>query len=90
MDIIFSTKLEFPLIEVILLLAFSTVFLLSQRIKLALITNYLFVLYWGYIFNRNLFFSQLGENTNTYISLYFGFGLIVAMLSMIGFLRSDN
>ena len=90
MESILLTKLEFPLIEIVLLLSLSTVCVLWQRIKLALLINYLFVLYWGYIFNRDLLFNKLGDAAGFCISLYFGFGLMVVGFSLIGFIHSEN
>ena len=52
MDILYSTELAIPIYQVGLLMIFSTLGLLFGRIKLALLINFIFVLYWGYWLNR--------------------------------------
>ncbi|MBW1769650.1 MAG: hypothetical protein JRJ17_00525, partial [Deltaproteobacteria bacterium] len=52
MEFFMLAELTVPLFHIALLLALSTLALLLGRVKLALLVNYLFALYWGYIFNR--------------------------------------
>ena len=89
MEFILSTELSLPLIQIILLLSFSTLFLLFGRVKLALLTNYLFTLYWGYLFNRELLFHA-SEASGYYVVLYFGVGLIIAICALFGFLNTPE
>ena len=48
MELIMSTKISIPFMQILLLLIFGTLFLLFGKIKLALMTNYLFTFYWGF------------------------------------------
>ena len=89
MEVILSTNLSLPLIQIILLLSLSTLFLLFGRMKLALLTNYLFTLYWGYLFNRELLFNA-SQTSGYYITLYFGFGIVIAICALFGFLHSQE
>jgi hypothetical protein len=83
MDVFLTTKLGVPMLHIILLLTGSTAALLFGRIRLALLVNYLFTLYWGYILNRNLFDSL--KQPDLFYSLYFGFGVAIALLGALGF-----
>jgi hypothetical protein len=55
MESIFSSEITIPLFEVILLLILSTIAFLFGRLKLAILINYCFTVYWGYILNFNIF-----------------------------------
>lgn len=85
MELFSATELTFPVYQMILLLVLSTISLLYGRIKLALLINYLFTLYWGYFFNRDLLITYMIE-PYYFITIYFGLGLFVAIMATIGFL----
>jgi len=89
MEFLSSTELTVPLMEIVMLLSLSTMFLLFSRMKLALLTNYLFTLYWGFLFNQD---SLLGlvKGSNAFIILYFGFGLSIAACAVFGFLSANR
>jgi hypothetical protein len=88
-DFLTSSQLAIPLSSLVLLLVLSTGAMLFGRLKLALIINYCFTLYWGYIVNLDLFTSQGVLKLNTYTLLYFGFGLIILFLALIGLMHSE-
>lgn len=90
MEIFLDTQLAVPLSQVALLLGLSTLALLFGRVRLALLINYCFTLYWGFFLNPS-FHSDLGELVlNTYTYIYFGAGLIIVVLALIGFLASKD
>ncbi len=84
-----STQLAVPLSNVIMLLVLSTGAMLFGRLKLALIINYCFTLYWGHIVNIDLFTSGGLLKLNTFTLLYFGFGLIILILALIGLMHRE-
>ena len=86
MDFFSSMEISVPLSQIVLMLSFSTLALLWGRVKLALLVNYLFTLYWGYIWNRELLVGSNLEKVEYVHSFYFGFGLIIVILALIGFL----
>ena len=90
METFFLAQLTIPLFDLTLLLAFSTLALLLGRVKLALLINYLFALYWGYIFNREIFVGSDLEKLNHFSVFYFGFGLIIVVLALVGFLARQD
>ncbi|MBU2028145.1 MAG: hypothetical protein KJ814_11095, partial [Proteobacteria bacterium] len=82
MEFFTSTQLAVPLFQVIILLVLSTGALLFGRLRLALIINYCFTLYWGYIINIDLFTGGGLLKLNTFTILYFGFGIVILILAL--------
>jgi len=86
MDVVHSAVLSVPVIQLSLLLLLSTLALLYGRIKLALLINYCFTLYWGYILNMDVI-QETGQGiTDTFTYMYFGFGILILVLAMVGFI----
>lgn len=85
MDFFYATELAVPAPQIILLLMLVTGALLFGRVKLALLINYIFTLYWGYFFNRDVLLDY-AQNVDYFVLIYFGFGFLVVIFAMIGFL----
>ncbi|MEW5735754.1 MAG: hypothetical protein AB1921_12920 [Thermodesulfobacteriota bacterium] len=81
-----QTQLLVPAYQIGLLLLVSTIALLFGKMRLALILNYLFTLYWGYILNRSTLLGSGLENLSNFTAIYFGFGLAIAVLAAFSFL----
>lgn len=90
MDFFSSTELSVPVMQVALLLILSTVSLLAGRLKLALFINYCFTLYWGYIANTGILSAEGAAKIDNFTFIYFGFGIIVALLAMVGLMMNKN
>lgn len=86
MELFTSAQLAIPALQVALLLALSTGALLIGRLRLALLINYCFTLYWGYVANLDLFSAGGLTRFNGYTALYFGFGFVIVLLALIGFM----
>ena len=84
MEFFQTTQLAVPLMQCMLLLLLSTIGLLVGRIKLALLLNYIFLLYWSYVLNAELFDSL--EKAGMFKSMYIGFGIVVVILAVVGFI----
>lgn len=85
MEFLRSTELVVPLYQIALLLVISTLALLFGRMKLALITNYLFTMYWGYGFNREYLIGHQVTDFTLFTLIYFSFGLIIVIFAVLGF-----
>ena len=86
MEVLQSLVLSVPVIQLLLLLLAGTGALLFGRIKLALLINYCFTLYWGYILNMDVI-QETGKNvTDMFTYGYFGFGVLILALAMVGFI----
>jgi len=90
MEVFYSTSFSVPMIQLSLLLVLSTFALLFGRIKLALLINYCFTLYWGYILNMDVIQDAGQGITDTFTYMYFGFGLIILMLALFGFISQRD
>ena len=89
MEFFYSTELYVPIFQIALVLSLSTLALLFGRAKLALLINYLFTMNWGYLANREYLLGSGLEKLNYYTAAYFGIGLLVALLALIGFIYSE-
>jgi uncharacterized PurR-regulated membrane protein YhhQ (DUF165 family) len=91
LDILTEATLEIPLIQIILLMSISTVSLLFGKVKLALMANYIFILYWAYFFNRDLLLEMGGPDNFQYIVVfYFLFGIVIILVAAFSFLFQRN
>ncbi len=86
LEFLTQTKLLIPLIQIILLMSVSTLSLLFGKLRLALLVNYIFILYWAYIFNRNLLTDLSPTNFQYITAFYFLFGIIIVMVAAFSFL----
>lgn len=90
MDVIYSIELAIPLYQLGLLLALSTLGLLFGSVRIALIINYVFVLYWGYGLGREAVLGEGAPALNLFNFCYFGFGLAIIVLTLIGLLHRTD
>jgi hypothetical protein len=83
MEILSMTEISIPITQMILLLLLSTGALFFGKLKLALLINYLFTLYWGYGVNRDFLVGSGFEHLSGFTILYVGFGLIIAAVALV-------
>ena len=90
METLYTTQLSVSLLQVALLLALSTVALLFRSMRIAILINYGFLLYWGYMGNSALFTEEGIFKFNSFTIYYIGFGLVIVILATISlFLHHD-
>ena len=90
MEFYYTAKLSIPLIQILLVLLLSTVALLYGKKRLALLVNYTFIFYWGYLYNR-AYLQGFSLNKVDFVSIsYIGFGLVIVALIIIGFLSPSE
>jgi hypothetical protein len=90
MDLIHSAELSIPILQIVMLLLLSTVALLFGKVKLALLANYMFTMYWGYGFGWEYLKNSGFANLDYFTYIYFGFGFIIVAMAIIGFLAPSN
>ncbi|MEE4262135.1 MAG: hypothetical protein V2I56_05555 [Desulfobacteraceae bacterium] len=90
LDFLLSVNLSIPMIQLILLMLMSTMSLLFGKLKLALIINYIFILHWGYIANRDNLIEMGFENFQLISIIYFLFGLGIILVAAFAFLFQRN
>lgn len=89
MEILYTTQLAIPLFQVVLLLFLIALSTLFGRMKMAILITYLFTLYWGYFSNRDLLFNYI-QDLEYFVFMYFGFGILVAILAILGFMAHKS
>jgi len=90
MDLIHSTELSIPILQIVMLLLLSTVALLFGKVKMALLVNYMFTMYWGYGFGWEYLKNSGFANLDYFTYIYFGFGFVIVAMAIIGFLAPSN
>ena len=90
MDLIHSAELSIPILQIVMLLLLSTVALLFGKVKMALLINYMFTMYWGYGFGWEYLKDSGFANLDYFTYIYFGFGFVVVATAIIGFLSPSN
>ena len=90
MEMFHSAELSIPLTQISLLLLLCTLALLFGKVKLALLINYMFTLYWGYGFGWEYLQKYGFSNLDYFTYIYFGFGLIIVIMALIGFIAPSN
>ena len=86
MEFLFEIERSIPLFQIVFLLLFSTVAILFGKMKLALLINYSFTVYWAYFFNKDYLLDLGPEKFSYYTGIYFAVGLLMLFLAAIGFL----
>lgn len=85
-----ETEISIPIYQVALMLVATTLTLLMGRVKLSLLINYLFTLYWGFIANSHMVLGEGAEKFSTFTMFYLGFGFIIAILAAVAFLLHSS
>ena len=86
LEFLLTTNLAIPMVQLILLMLVSTISLLFGKLRLALIINYVFILHWGYISNRENLVEMGFENFVLISIVYFLFGLGIILVASFAFL----
>ncbi|MFO7984953.1 MAG: hypothetical protein R6U38_03750 [Desulfatiglandaceae bacterium] len=84
MDKVMSAELTVPGYQLGILVLIVIFSLLLAKPKLGLMVTILFVMYWGYWTNLE---TMVGApiQFNTFTLIYFGFGVAVTLLALLGF-----
>jgi hypothetical protein len=83
MELLSMTEISIPVIQMVLLLLLSTGALFFGKLKLALLINYLFTLYWGYGINKDFLVGSGFEHLSEFTILYVGFGLVIGAVALV-------
>ena len=87
MEALSSTSTTIPIMQIVLLILFSTLALLFGRQKLALLINYLFVFYWGFGVNSQNQAMLSPDISVWFTSSYIIFGCMFIVFCLIGLLN---
>jgi hypothetical protein len=81
-----KTPVPIPTIELLVLLIILTVSLVFKATRVGLLTAYIFVFRWGWLFFRETFHGQ----NESFLFGYLTFGALVILLSAIAWLKSSD
>ena len=84
LDIFLDTNVMVPSSQMFLYIFLVSLFLLFRRHQLCILSTFLFSFYWGFILNRELFISRLG-NVELFLFLYLICGFLVVLMAVISF-----
>jgi hypothetical protein len=87
--IFLDTNMVIPANQMFLYMVLVSLFLLFGRHHLCILTTFLFSFYWGFIFNKDLFISRLG-NAELFMALYLICGFLVVVMAIISFFTKEN
>lgn len=90
MELFSMTEISIPVTQMVLLLLLSTGALFFGKLKLALLVNYLFTLYWGYGINRDFLVDSGFQHLSGFTILYIGFGLIIAAVALVSLISEHG
>lgn len=84
MDTLMAAELTIPVYQLGILVIVVIFSLLLAKPKLGLIVTFLFVMYWGYWTNlKNIVGAPI--HLDTFTLIYFGFGIAITLLALLGF-----
>jgi len=89
-DFLLNANLSIPMVQLILLMLMSTISLLFGKLKLALLSNYVFTLHWAYVANRDNLIGMGFENFQLISIIYFIFGLGIVLVAAFAFMFQKN
>ena len=86
LEIAKQTNVPIPTLELLVLLVILTISLIFKSTRVGLLTAYLFVFRWGWLFIQETFHGQ----HDTFVVSYLTFGLLVTVLSVVMMIRSSD
>lgn len=89
MEFFLYSDFQIPAAQIILQILLSSFALLFGRIKLALLVNYIFVFYWGFLSKQTGIYDQVSNMAPSSLYAYLIFGLLIVIVALIGFLQED-
>ncbi len=78
-----SAMISVPLGQMVLFTLVISFCMIGSKFKLDLLVTYVFVFYWGFIFNQSAFIDAAGQ-ASTGLFAYAFFGIIMIVVALIG------
>ncbi|MBZ0156688.1 MAG: hypothetical protein K8I29_10840 [Alphaproteobacteria bacterium] len=84
-----TSTLTIPFGQMLIFVVINSFCLLLGKYKLGLLVSYCFVLFWGFISNREFFIDTFGQTTWGLI-IYVLSGIVMVVVLIIGFFQSSR
>ena len=88
MESLQEMQLTIPVAQMALFIALISFSMLFARYKLGLSITFCFTFYWGFIYNKDVFFTSL-EGSSPYLFLYFFSGFLLLLFALFSFVSED-
>jgi len=85
MEILNETYIYVPMLQIMGLLLLNTLLIIIRKQGWAMVINFLFIVYWGYILNMDRLMNDGGPG-GYYLGAYFGIGLVLTVFASLGFI----
>ncbi|MCC6347180.1 MAG: hypothetical protein IT388_08350 [Nitrospirales bacterium] len=84
-----TSMLAIPFGQMLIFVVINSFCLLFGKYKLGLLVSYCFVLFWGFISNREFFIDTFGQTTWGLI-IYALSGIVMVVVLIVGFFQSSR
>lgn len=81
-------QLTIPVAHMVLFIALISFSMLFARYKLGLSITFCFTFYWGFIYNKDVFFTTF-EGSSPFLFLYFFSGFLLLLFALFSFVSED-
>jgi len=81
-------QLTIPVAHMALFIALISFCLLFARYKLGLSITFCFTFYWGFIYNKDVFFTSF-EGSSPFLFVYFLSGFLLILFALFSFVSED-
>jgi len=81
-------QLTIPVAHMALFIALLSFCLLFARYKLGLSITFCFTFYWGFIYNKDVFFTNF-EGSSPFLFIYFLSGFLLLLFALFSFVSED-
>ena len=88
MENLHEMQLTIPVAHMALFVALLSFCLLFARYKLGLSITFCFTFYWGFIYNKDVFFTTF-EGSSPFLIVYFFSGFLLLLFALFSFVSGD-
>ena len=88
MENLHEMQLTIPVAHMAFFVALLSFCLLFARYKLGLSITFCFTFYWGFIYNKDVFFSSF-EGSSPFLFIYFFSGFLLILFALFSFVSED-
>ena len=88
MENLHEMQLTIPVAHMALFVGLISFCLLFARYKLGLSITFCFTFYWGFIYNKEVFFTNF-EGSSPFLFVYFLSGFLLLLFALFSFISED-
>ena len=88
MENLHEMQLTIPVAHMALFVGLISLCLLFARYKLGLSITFCFTFYWGFIYNKDVFFTNF-ERSSPFLLVYFLSGFFLLLFALFSFVSED-